>query len=246
MPPNSLAKLIEKKLGISSMTLWRRCRDLDRQYGPISQQEARWVIAHGVGIDLRKHGLTDAELERVRGIRFRIGEGDARRRDIPAVPNAPRATRRDARPRNVETLTPAGLFDVYNLHSEVARSSRRLFVGGHYREAVRAAFQRLNNRVRKLSGLKEDGVSLMSHSFKKEAPRLQMTALRTDSEQNEQEGLRFLMMGSMAALRNPCTHEDHWPPVEETTHALEALALASLLHNYLDRCLSSRSGNPEA
>ncbi|MSQ61427.1 MAG: TIGR02391 family protein [Dehalococcoidia bacterium] len=101
-------------------------------------------------------------------------------------------------------------------------------------------FLALNNRVRKLSDLTEDGQSLMNKAVGRD-PVLKMSALKSDTERNEHEGLRFMLAGSMSALRNPSTHDDNWTWDKDMNRCLESLGLASLLHYYLDRCEEYRA-----
>jgi len=129
------------------------------------------------------------------------------------------------------------------LHRAVHNSSRKLFIGGHNKEAVEAAVLSMINRVKRLSRLRgEDGVPLMAKAFAKKNPALQMSGLTTESERNEHEGTRFLMMGAVQGLRNPRAHEDHWEPDEDIDSVLDCLAFASLLHRFLDRCEAYRQG----
>lgn len=136
------------------------------------------------------------------------------------------------------------MFDLRDFHPTVVRASRKLFLDGHRTEAIRKAFQTVNNRVKKLSGLPKDGQPLMGEAFREVNPPLQMTGLASDSEKDEHKGTQLLMMGGMAALRNPRTHEDHWEPDNDARSVLEALALASMLHRFLDRCEAYRAANP--
>lgn len=208
----------------------------------MSLQEATWVMAHEARLNLKRYGLTEAELERVRTLRSRMGVSGEQ---APEVVIAPRMRVRPTTDQTVDGQpTPAVLFDSRFFHAAVQKSSRKLFVGGHLTEAVRRTSQGLVNRVKKLSGLSVDGQALMSKAFSTEKPYLQMSCLKTESEKDEHEGARFLMMGAVAAFRNPCSHEDRWPPVEDAALALEALSLVSLLHRLLDRCESYRAENP--
>lgn len=238
-----LLKTILETLHISPTELSRRAKRLDRDHGPMSGDEARWLIAHEAGIHLRRHGLTARDLDRVRELRQgmqaartvaadKIAGGQAKSTPIPSKPvtDAP--------------STPAARFNARAFHPIVVQASRKLFVDGHRTEAIRKASQTVNTRVRKLSGLRKDGQPLMAEAFAYPNPRLQMTGLTTDSELDEHNGTRFLMMGAMAALRNPRSHEEHWETDSDPEFVLEALALASMLHRFLDRCEVYRAANP--
>jgi uncharacterized protein (TIGR02391 family) len=76
----------------------------------------------------------------------------------------------------------------------------------------------------------------MSSAFSGDEPAIQFSELKSPSEKDEQQGIMFLMMGGIAALRNPRSHEDSWEPDSDVHFVLDALSLASLLHRFLDRC----------
>lgn len=199
----------------------------------MSRDEARWIIAHELGIDLGKFGVGREDVERVQRLRSSMQRGR------PVALAAPVATgptpSRSTRSVSVGP-TPASVFNSRGLHMNVEKSSRGLFVGGHATDAVRRAFQGVNNRVRKLASTTRDGHDLMAYAFKPESPVMRMTDMSSQSEIDEQRGLMYLMMGAMAAIRNPSTHDDAWALDGEQEAVLDALAFASLLHRYLDRC----------
>ena len=136
------------------------------------------------------------------------------------------------------------MFDARSMHPSVIRASRKLFVGRHYSEAIYKALLRVNNRVKKLTGVADDGQGLMIQCFGGKTPKLRMTGLATKSEIDEQSGTCFLMMGAMTGLRNPRVHEDHWEPDNDMDSVLDTLSFASLLHRILDRCEAWQAANP--
>ena len=87
-----------------------------------------------------------------------------------------------------------------------------------------------------------DGTGLMFSAIGGEEPRLPLNEGRTESHKKEQEGFTHLFAGAMLAQRNPRSHEDAWPPDEDTAYVLECLTLASLLHRVLDRVGPDESG----
>ena len=239
---SDLNKAILEALNVSPMTLSRRAKRLAQEHGPMSGDEARWVIAHDSGLDLRRYGLGQVQLDRVRQLRAGIqapqprveGRGGARRTAIGRPAAAPGTA-----------ATPAAMFNSREFHPAVARSSRRLFVDGHRTEAIHRAFQRVNNRVRRLAGISDkDGQALMGEAFKDSDPALQINGRAGTSERDEHAGVRLLMMGAMTGLRNPRAHEDRWEPDNDVESVLDSLSLASLLHRFLDRCEAYRQANP--
>jgi len=238
---SALLAELRKRIG-SDATISRAASRLIRDHGPMSPDEARWVLAHNAGIGLGKYGFTAEQLDRVRTLRASIGEAPSVSPISPAGANNTNETSKV--PESGAAPTPAAIFTSRGFHEEVERT-KKLFVGGHYSDAIRKAFVRVNNRVKKMAGLvSKDGQALMGAAFKDTNPPLQMTALSIVSEQDEHDGMRFMMMGAMAAMRNPRSHEDSWEPDHDPVAVLEALAYASILHRFLDRCDSYRKANP--
>ena len=206
----------------------------------MSSDEARHVLAHEAGIDLRSHGLAGTEIERVRALRAQMRavnatgagavSGDAAKR---TGHQPTRATRAGTPPA---TTSRASLFDVRDFHSTVVTRSKRAFVNRFNQDAVLRAFRSVNNRVKTLTATSKDGVPLMGWAFAPDNPQLQATPLSEQSQIDEQRGMMMLMQGAMSAMRNPRAHEDEWGPDADEAAVLEALSLASLLHRFLDRC----------
>lgn len=232
MLPSKLREELLSTLRVSPPSLTRRAQEIARVFGPMSTDEAKLIMAHDAGINIGKH-VTQEQLETVRRLRLNMPATTSPKPLVISrrqVTEEPSIKRFEVKPPSRRTL-----FDERDLHPFVTKSSRNLFTGGHYTEAVRKSFQGLNNRVKRMANLPQaDGYDLMSRTFKIEKPLLQLSGLGTPTEQDEQRGLHHLMMGAMSALRNPNTHEDVW--TTDATTALEALAFASLLHRYLDVC----------
>lgn len=119
------------------------------------------------------------------------------------------------------------------LHPRIVEVSRQLFEDEHRAAAILQAFVAVNNRVKELSGRADlDGVDLMAQMFRPETPVLVLADMTTETGRNIQTGYHRILMGVMAAIRNPNAHElfDHMDEDE----ALEQLGLASLLMRRLD------------
>jgi uncharacterized protein (TIGR02391 family) len=98
----------------------------------------------------------------------------------------------------------------------------------------------LINRVKELSGLDSDGKSLMGTAFLDTSPYLFVADRSTETGRNIQEGVRFLLMGSVQAFRNLGAHEQ-FPDVSDD-EAFEQLGLASLLMRQLDQAVRATRG----
>lgn len=245
-----LYQAILEKSNKSPATISRWAADLIEKHGPMTADEARLVIAHEFGVDLNKYPVSPEQLDKVRTLRS-SGASLASVQQRAGGPEQPASTERGdssttAQAYNPRPMTPAALFHSRGFHPAVAASSKRRFVNGHRSDAIRATFQAVNNRVKKLSGLHgRDGQALMGQAFTDDDPPLQMTNLATQSERDEHAGARLLMMGAMTGLRNPRAHEDGWEPDNDEHYVLECLAFASLLHRFLDRCEEYRGTRPK-
>lgn len=123
-------------------------------------------------------------------------------------------------------------FDLPGLHSTISSASGALYRDGHYRQAVREAFQAVEHRVQKLSGRPDTGTPLMGSVFGVSPPALDITRSNDRNAQDEREGFKLLFMGAMLGLKNPRGHGAAL--VDTADEAMEALAFASLLMRRLD------------
>lgn len=122
--------------------------------------------------------------------------------------------------------------EIFPLHSEIQAVSGRLFHNRHYKEAALEACIRVIDEVKNLSGIADDGDSLISKAFgcEKQPPVIQFNDLSSDAERDEQLGIMNLFKG-LVGLRNmkACTNS----PVDDPLRARELLGLASLLMRLL-------------
>ncbi len=124
-------------------------------------------------------------------------------------------------------------FGDLELHPEVARACSKLFLDGHYAEAVENACKVLDMLV-KMRSMRTDpsGTELMQLVFSPKAPILKFNEQQTDSERSEQQGMMYLFAGAMLAIRNPRAHglvQDH--PENAVAH----ISFISMLARALDR-----------
>ena len=124
------------------------------------------------------------------------------------------------------------LFDIFKIHNSVRSVSENLFNNKHYAQAILEAYKKINNIVKRKSGLDIDGKALMMHVFNESDPILKFNNLNNTTERNIQEGTKFLMAGAMIAIRNPKAHDE----VEQKDPILtiKYIAFASLLAEFLD------------
>ena len=123
--------------------------------------------------------------------------------------------------------------DEYVFHSEIERVSGDLYRNGHYKSAALEAYIRVIHQVKVVSGINEDGDSLMNKAFAadKQTPVVQFNGLTTESERDEQRGLLFLFKG-IVGIRNSKAHDNRL--FDDPKRAHEYLALSSLLMRLLE------------
>lgn len=122
-------------------------------------------------------------------------------------------------------------YEGLDLHKEISRAASKLYLDGHYANAVESAVKALNGLVRMRSGLEVDGSKLMEQAFGGKAPKIAFNDLANDSATNEQRGFMMLFSGAVAGLRNPRAHGF----IEDSPdRALEFIAFISLLAKILD------------
>jgi uncharacterized protein (TIGR02391 family) len=119
-----------------------------------------------------------------------------------------------------------------DLHPEIGEAAGKLYLDGHYANAIEAAIKALCNRVRVHSGKELDGADLMKTVFSPKNPSLRFNDFRDRSDRDQQEGYMMMFAGVVAGLRNPRAHKITQDAPED---ALEFIAHISHLAKLLDR-----------
>jgi len=106
-------------------------------------------------------------------------------------------------------------FDIYIIHPLLGRAIS-LFYKSEFEAAAREAFIAVEAALKKKSGLDSHGFDLatraLSFEFDKraeelcKAPLIAINDLKTESERNEQEGIRYMLMGFFQGPRNLYQH----------------------------------------
>ncbi len=125
-------------------------------------------------------------------------------------------------------------FDARRFHSEVVLHSQRLFVQGNYFHAVFEAAKSYNKLVRGKAQSVKDGESLMLEVWGCDKGVLKVTRCETETDENVQDGIKFLSAGLMRAIRNPTAHEPavDWPISQDD--CLDILSFMYFLFRKLD------------
>lgn len=128
-----------------------------------------------------------------------------------------------------------------NVHHDVLNFCREeLLVENHF-HAVLEATKSVAEKIRRRTGLTNDGCELVddAFSFKARVPHLALNSLTTESEQSEQKGFMNLLKGLFVTFRNPAAHAPKltWSMTEQD--ALDILSLVSLAHRRIDAAVAA-------
>jgi uncharacterized protein (TIGR02391 family) len=121
---------------------------------------------------------------------------------------------------------------VDGLHRRIVQAAGRLFIDGHYAQAIFEAFKAVEQRVREMSGLDMSGKRLMMEAFRSDNPPIKISHYSGELGRNEQEGFRFMYAGAIIGIRNPKAHARIMQ--DDPQRALEYLGFASVLMRRLD------------
>lgn len=133
---------------------------------------------------------------------------------------------------NIPKKANSNLFSDRKFHGSIIFASKRLFIDGHYSQAIFESCKLLNNKVQEISGLTIDGKTLMQQAFSPNNPKIKLNDLDTQSDKDEQEGFMHLFAGTMHGIRNPKGHEVI--NLKDPYKALDYLSFLSLLFKRLD------------
>ncbi|MFJ9140084.1 TIGR02391 family protein [Streptomyces griseus] len=120
-----------------------------------------------------------------------------------------------------------------HLHPAIRSGALARLASGHGDEAVEEACKSVGARIRQLSGLDDDGASLVSTALGSR----RIIAINegvSKSDVSEQEGYMHLGMALYRAARNPRAHRPSDPNFNQS-EVTEWLSVASALHRALDR-----------
>jgi uncharacterized protein (TIGR02391 family) len=127
---------------------------------------------------------------------------------------------------------------IASLHPDIRQAAGKYLDGDHPEVAIFESFKLLTLRVKKMTGIDDDGQSLMGKAMSSEKPGISFGDLSTETGRGLQSGMRFLFMGAVSAIRNPDAHEPFRPLSDE--EAFEELSFASMLMRRLDAAVVHR------
>jgi len=122
------------------------------------------------------------------------------------------------------------------VHPDVLFFCREELVVDNYFHAVLEATKSIADKLRKKTGLIEDGASLVDAALGGNQPVLAINSFVSGSERSEQSGFVNLVKGIFGMFRNTTAHAPRalWNISKEDAEDL--LSIVSLIHRRLDKC----------
>lgn len=147
---------------------------------------------------------------------------------------AKRATTLDEVDQRVNHLKAE--LDKRNIHAEVRRYCTKDLLRKDYYDTVFEAAKGIEQRLRDMTSLTSDGSKLVQEAINKKDPYIGYGGMLTDTDWNEYNGIKELIMAIIHLVRNPAAHTPklNWKSNEED--ALNILSMISTAHRYLDEC----------
>jgi uncharacterized protein (TIGR02391 family) len=118
------------------------------------------------------------------------------------------------------------------LHPTIAKGCTKLFLDGHFIQAIEESCKAVFQHIRDRSGLKGDGAALIEKAFSVKNPILAFSDLSDETKHNEQIGFMEMLKGYAKGVRNPLAHTHG--KQEEMNKAFEFLVMASLFCRRID------------
>ncbi|MCT4616147.1 MAG: TIGR02391 family protein [Marinifilaceae bacterium] len=121
-----------------------------------------------------------------------------------------------------------------NVHPHVLEFCKSELLQENYFHAVFEATKSVADKIRQLTGLTDDGNSLVVTTFNVNNPILRINDLSNETKKSEQKGFSNLLTGFFGMFRNTTAHAPriHWT-IEEPD-ALDIMTMASMLHRRID------------
>ncbi len=134
---------------------------------------------------------------------------------------------------NAGVLISTKDFDSRNYHQQIHLHCMQLYRQENYFHAVFEAAKAYNKYVQSKSQSDKDGVDLMMNVLSLNGS-LKINSGESKTEQNIQDGVKFLSAGLMQAMRNPTAHEPaiEWPINKQD--CLDMLSFISYLFKQID------------
>src|ERR1700730_4623911 len=121
-----------------------------------------------------------------------------------------------------------------SVHPDVLKFCREELLAENYFHAILEATKSVADKLRKRTGLTDDGATLVDRSLGGELPLLVINQFLTETDKSEQRGFANLTKGLFGMFRNPTAHAPKINWAVNKDDAEEVFTLLSLVHKRID------------
>jgi len=129
-----------------------------------------------------------------------------------------------------------------HLHPFIAAAAGKLYVDGHFAQAVEESAKAVFGYVRNVTGLTQDGAALAQLAFSLRGGQLAFSDLGDETKRNEQLGFMEMLAAFAKGVRNPLAHTHG--KLEESQKAFEYIVMASLFCRRVEDAKPKTIGAP--
>lgn len=129
------------------------------------------------------------------------------------------------------------------IHSEIIKYCDEEWLNEDYFHAMEEVAKSVFDRLRHMTGVQQDGASLVTNCFsigQSGLPMLALNKLETLSEKSEQTGFMNFCTGFYGLYRNPKAHDARVNEDVKLEQFAEVLVVASIIHERLDHAYLTR------
>jgi uncharacterized protein (TIGR02391 family) len=124
--------------------------------------------------------------------------------------------------------------EIRKVHPDVLTFCKEELLKDNYFHAVLEATKSVAEKLRKKTGLADDGAPLVDRALSGETPMWAINPLSNDSERSEQKGFANLVKGMFGMFRNTTAHAPKIGWVVNREDAEEVFTLLSMIHKRID------------
>lgn len=134
---------------------------------------------------------------------------------------------------------------LHEIHPEILKYCREELFQENYFHAIFEASKGILDRVRIISELDTDGITLIDSAFRSKNPivLIKGNMIQSLSDKSEYSGLKSLLSTVIYFYRNPQAHNSKLYNPKSETDAITAFSMMSLAHQILDNCINVRDLN---
>ena len=124
--------------------------------------------------------------------------------------------------------------ELRKVHPDVLKFCKEELVKLNYFHAVLEATKSVADKLRRKSGLTDDGATLVDRTLGGDRPIISINALSDETEKSEQRGFVNLVKGAFGMFRNTTAHAPKISWAIDKDDAEEVFTLLSMIHKRID------------